>query len=134
MKTSLLILCACFAIAASRDSTRWSLDDIKSKEFLFMSNTGAALSYSMVWCSDDTKLIFVGTNQPRGVLIEKDEGCHILPLNNLISGIHDDRVNDQMNRINNFAVQESTCKTFVVAVPAYPSDITDFLVECIPDM
>ena len=35
-------------------------------------------------------------------------------------------VNDQMNRINNFAVQESTCKTFVVVVPAYPSDITDF--------
>ena len=87
-------------------------------------------SYSMVRCGDITKLIFVGTNQPRGVLIEKDEGCHILPLNNLISGIHDDRVNDQMNRINNFAVQESTCKTFVVAVPAYPSDITDFLVEC----
>ena len=52
--------------------------------------------------------ISVGTNQPRGVLIEKDEGCHILPTNNLIAGIHDDKVNDQMNRINNFAVQEST--------------------------
>ena len=133
MKTSLLILCACFAIAASRDSTRSSLDALKSKEFLFMPNNGA-VSYSMVRCGDSTKLIFVGTNQPRGVLIEKDEGCHILPINNLISGIHDDRVNDQMNRINNFAVQESTCKTFVVVVPAYPSDITDFLVECVPDM
>ena len=42
--------------------------------------------------------------------------------------------NFKMNRINNFAVQESTCKTFVVVVPAYPSDITDFLVECVPDM
>ena len=30
--------------------------------------------------------------------------------------------------------QESACKTFVVVVPAYPSDITDFLVECVPDM
>ena len=99
-----------------------------------MSNTGAALSYSMVWCSDDTKVIFVGTNQPRGVLIEKNEGCRILPMNNLISGIHDDRVNDQMNQNDNFAVQELTCKTFVVAAPAYPSHITDLLVECIPDM
>ena len=99
-----------------------------------MERFGEVSRRGMVRCGDITKLIFVGTNQPSGVLIEKDEGCHILPLNNLISGIHDDRVNDQMNRINNFAVQESTCKTFVVVVPAYPSDITDFLVECVPDM
>ena len=78
--------------------------------------------------------ISVGTNQPRGVLIEKDDSCGS-PLR--IGASHDDRVNDQMNPINNnlpaihFSTQRRTCQTFIVAVPAIPALVTELLVECI---
>ena len=136
MKTSLLILCACFAIAASRDSTRSSLDALKEKEFHpFMANKGgAAYTFSLVICANPTTLLFVATDKPRGVLIEKDDSCGS-PLR--IGASHDDRVNDQMNPINNnlpaihFSTQRRTCQTFIVAVPAIPALVTELLVECI---
>ena len=134
MNTSLLILCACFAIAASRDSTRSSLDAFKAKEFHpFMANKGgAAYTFSLVRCANPTTLLFVATDKPRGILIEKDEACHPP-----VQISHDDRVNDQMNPINNnlpaihFSTQRRTCKTFIVAVPAIPALVTELLVECI---
>ena len=134
MNTSLLILCACFAIAASRDSTRSSLDAFKAKEFHpFMANkVGEAYTFSLVRCTNPTTLLFVATDKPRGILIEKDEAC--LPPFQIS---HDDRVNDQMNPINNnlpaihFSTQRRTCKTFIVAVPAIPALVTELLVECI---
>ena len=136
MNTSLLILCACFAIAASRDSTRSSLDAFKAKEFHpFMANKGgAAYTFSLVRCANPTTLLFVATDKPRGILIEKDEACLVL---DPVQVSHDDRVNDQMNPINNnlpaihFSTQRRTCKTFIVAVPAIPALVTELLVECI---
>ena len=131
MNTSLLILCACFAIAASRDSTRSSPDAFKFHPFI-ANKGGAAYTFSLVRCAYPTTLLFVATDKPRGILIERDEACHPP-----VQISHDDRVNDQMNPINNnlpaihFSTQRRTCKTFIVAVPAIPALVTELLVECI---
>ena len=93
-----------------------------------------------IWCTNVVRLNFVGIDKPRGVWVEKNPSCSmpkiIEPLDD-----NDDRVNDQMNRIKapqgdgaplaptNVAVKR-TCRTFIVFIPSYHSDITDLLIFC----
>ena len=128
MKTSLLILCAAFAIAASTsvfDSTfqfRW----VSTKE---------VTSINIVRCREEVELQFV-IFPGKGVLIEKSSACTIIdPTAKLGQQGGGSMISVNADRNNGYHALNLKCQDFAVIVPGshvQKSKISDTIVECIP--
>jgi len=113
MKTSLLILCAYFAIAASASTFTW------------VPQVGQ--SFTMIKCGDEVNLKFVVIDVPRGVLIEDNSSCTIELGQS--GGVNADRKNDR-SPVSIYA-KALTCNWFVLMVPESHNDISETIVECV---
>ena len=69
-KTSLLILCAYFAIAASKDASR------DGSEFTWVRHDNNT-RYQIIECGAEVTLSFLPFDHPRGVLVEENKTCHL---------------------------------------------------------
>ena len=126
MKTSLLILCAAFAIAASTsvfDSTfqfRW----VSTKE---------VTSINIVRCREEVELQFV-IFPGKGVLIEKSDDCTIIDATAEL-GQQGQLTSINADRNNGYHALNLKCQMFAVIVPGsqvQTSQISETIVECIP--
>jgi hypothetical protein len=127
-KTSLIILCAYFAIAASRDASR------DGPDFTWVRHDNNT-RYQIIECGAEVTLSFLPFDHPRGVLVEENKTCHL-------SWVRDsDPINERNDSVlsneRNFefepVLKKLTCKRFIFFIPSPPEVITDFLVACIPD-
>ena len=119
-KTSLLLLCAYFAIAASRVASR------DGSEFTWVRHDQDT-KYHIIECGAEVTLAFLPFDHPRGVWVEENKSCH-LPL--AINVRDSEPINE---RIIDTVFEKLTCKRFIFRIPSPSEVITDFLVACIPE-
>ena len=119
MKTSLLILCASFAIAASTSVFDSTFEWVPTKE---------VTSINIVRCHEEVELQFV-IIPGKGVLIEKSSACTII----------DTELVGQQGDVNadrdGYHAVNLECQVFAVIVPGsqvQTSEISETIVECIP--
>jgi hypothetical protein len=126
-KTSLLLLCAYFSIAFSRDLSR------DGPEFTWVRHDQDA-KYQIVECGAEVTLAFIPFDHPRGVWVEEKETCHLSfvrdsdPINE-----RDSQPIDERNFEFEPVLKTLTCKRFIFRIPSPSEVITDFLVACIPE-
>ena len=124
-KTSLLLLCAYFAIAASRDLSR---DD---PEFTWVRHDQDT-KYQIIECGAEVTLAFLPFDLPRGVWVEENETCHLSYVRD--SDPTNERDSEPINERNfEFEPVLMTCKRFIFRIPSPLEAITDFFVACIPE-
>lgn len=112
MKTSLSILCAYFAIAASTSTFTWVTD------------------VTLVKCTgnDKVNLNFVVSAHPRGVWIEKNRLCTIAADDiDQLGGVNAGRTNDR----SQVEIYDKNCNWFFVMVPKSHIDISQTVIECV---
>ena len=119
MKTSLLILCASFAIAASTSVFDSTFEWVPTKE---------VTSINIVRCHEEVELQFV-IIPGKGVLIEKSSACTII----------DTELVGQQGDVNadrdGYHTVNLECQVFAVIIPGsqvQTSEISETIVECIP--
>ena len=120
MKTSLLILCASFAIAASTSVFDSTFEWVPTKE---------VTSINIVRCHEEVELQFV-IIPGKGVLIEKSSACTIIDSTAKLGQQGD--VNADRN---GYHAVNLKCQVFAVIVPGsqvQTSKISETIVECIP--
>ena len=117
----MLLLCAYFAIAASRVASR------DGPEFTWVGHD-QDIKYQIIECGAEVTLAFLPFDHPRGVWVEENEFCH-LPL--AINGRDSEPINEK--RIIDTVFEKLTCKRFIFKIPSPTEVITDFLVACIPE-
>ena len=119
MKTSLLILCAFFAIAASTPTFYSTLE-----KWTWVA-PGDTRSITIIKCVEEVKLQFVIID--KAVLIEPSSSCTI-DSTALRSDVNADRKNGSPAPI----FKELTCTGFAVIVPESQNKISETIIECIP--
>ena len=118
-KTSLLLLCAYFAIAASRVASR------DGPEFTWFRHDQDT-KYQIIECGAEVTLAFLPFDHPRGVWVEENKSCRSLAINVRDSEPINERIIDT-------GFEKLTCKRFIFKIPSPTEVITDFLVACIPE-
>ena len=126
-KTSLLILCAYFAVAASIDASR------DGPEFTWVRHNQDT-KYQIIECEAQVTIAFLPFDQPRGVWVEENEPCHLSSVTD--SDPINERDSEPINE-RNFGfepvLKKLTCKRFILRIPSPSEVVTDFLVACIPE-
>ena len=120
MKTSLLILCASLAIAASTSAFDWV-------------PTKRVTSINIVSCQEEVELQFV-IFPGKGVLIEKSDDCTTIDATAKL-GQQGQLTSINADRNNGYHALNLKCKVFAVIVPGSEvktSKISETIVECIP--
>jgi hypothetical protein len=127
MKTTMLLLCAYFAIAASKVASR------DAPEFTWVRHNQDT-KYQIIECGAQVTLAFLPFDQPRGVWVEEKETCHLSSVTD--SDPINERDSEPINE-RNFefepVLKKLTCKRFIFRIPSPSEVITDFLVACIPE-
>ena len=114
MKTSLSILCAYFAIAASTSTFTWV--NLSESDF------------ALVKCKDKVNLHFVAIDDPRGIWIEKNSLCTIVAGDiDQLGGVNAGRTNDR----SPVEIYDKNCNWFFVMVPKSHIDISQTVIECV---
>ena len=126
-KTSLLLLCAYFAIAASRVASR------DGPEFTWVRHNQDT-KYQIIECGAEVTLAFLPFDHPRGVWVEENETCHLSSVTDSdpINERDSEPINDRNFEFEP-VLKKLTCKRFIFRIPSPSEVITDFLVACIPE-
>ena len=116
---------------------------LKGRDFYFNANKGTNLmfeSYRTVYvikCVIPVNLIFTATDKPRGVLVNShhNEGCRTMSIDLQKRRKRSFNKNNLPKIWGALPVFEKTltCKWFVVISPRAGKDMSDTIIDCVPD-